>query len=67
MRSFPAAAEHPGTCLLCGSAVEQYADSAPGIDHVCPVCLTDLSVPDPGPLVHPGLLRSRRGRARLRH
>lgn len=61
MRSSYAAVEHPGMCPLCGSEVEQYEDSVTGIDHLCPVCLADLSVPDPGPLVQPepGRVRSR--------
>jgi hypothetical protein len=66
MRGSYAAVEHPGMCPFCGSEVEQYEESVTGIDRVCPVCLTDLWVPDPGPLFHPGRVSPRRYRARLR-
>jgi hypothetical protein len=64
MRYAAAAPEYPGVCPFCGTEVEQYEDSFAGIDQVCPLCLTDLSVPDHGSPVHPARVRPRRRWAR---
>jgi len=58
MRIANAMVVYPGVCPSCGAEVDDYEDSVTGVDHVCPMCLIDLHVPDRRPVG--------RDRARLR-
>ncbi|HEX3614123.1 MAG TPA: hypothetical protein VHU88_20725 [Sporichthyaceae bacterium] len=63
MRIANALVTYPGMCPSCGTEVDDYEDSVTGVDHVCPVCLIDLYVPDRRPVT--GRARARLLRTRV--